>query len=170
MAVASSIFAFVFSKGGVSEGFYEDIHRLHNDGSIEVLDVSEFDIKENGKIKFERAMTLPLIGAADGFFLEAFVGLVFFHAHDSSNVLRAIHEIKLDENFIRDLIAKGQPGSSVLFVHVKEDPDLSVFDGLISDSVQGLKIRLSREQESKLEILFHGKRSPEFNADAARMH
>lgn len=167
----STIIALVFTKTEISNQIYEGIHRLHNDGAIEVLDVCEFDIKDNGKIRFERAMTLPLIGATDGLFLEALVGLLFFHAPHSHTVERTIAELELDLNFIESLTQKALPGSSALFIHVKNSPDLSELQNLAEDSQQLFSMTLTPEQQAKLEILFHGAPSLEASSsDTMAMH
>jgi uncharacterized membrane protein len=166
----STIIALIFSKTKISNQIYEGVHRLHNDGTLEVLDVCEFDVKENRKIRFERAMTLPLIGSTDELFLEAFVGLIFFHAPHSHNVEHAISEIHLDQNFIQQLNEKALPGSSVLFIHAKNQPALSNLKSFAEEASQILSTQLSAEQQSQLEMLFHGGPSSEATSADLSLH
>jgi uncharacterized membrane protein len=153
----STIIAFLFSKTKISNEVYESIHRLHNGGAMEVLDVCEFAVKDNGKIKFEQAMTLPLIGSGDEIFLEAFVGLIFFNAPHNDNVARAIRELHLENEFIHSVTEAAVPGSTVLFVHVKDQPDRTLLQNLAPQADRIVTIPLTLEQITKLEILFHGK-------------
>jgi uncharacterized membrane protein len=170
MPSSSKLYAFVFSDSQVPADVYEQIHRWHNQGTIDVQDVSEFEIKENGKIKFERAMTLPLLGATDGYFLEALVGLIFFQAPHSKNVERAIAELRLDKAFIQGLLESAVPGATLLFLRVDAASDESVLRNLAAGATGFFKMSLAPEQESKLELLFHGKQNPEYEAPTSQLH
>lgn len=166
----STIIAFLFSHAELSSEIYEGIHRLHNDGGLQVKDVCEFEVKENGKLKFERAMLLPLLGSGDEIFLEAFAGLLYFHAPHSETVKRAIEEMNLDLNFVESIREASAPGTSVLFVRAEGRVEEKAVQklGLRADRV--LMMSLSQEQESKLEILFHGGQTTEQRMAEASLH
>jgi uncharacterized membrane protein len=110
------------------------------------------------------------LGATDGYFLEALVGLIFFQAPHSKNVERAIAELRLDKAFIQGLLESAVPGATLLFLRVDAASDESVLRNLAAGATGFFKMSLAPEQESKLELLFHGKQNPEYEAPTSQLH
>ena len=107
----------------VSSKIYEEVRHLKDEGRIDLIDVTEVQIKDNGKLKFERAMSLPLVGHSEGVFLQALVGLLFFNPQQSvnDNVNKTMAEISLDPHFIKSISSEVSPRNSILFLYLRDN-------------------------------------------------
>jgi len=156
-----TVIAIVYPNKEIADEVYETVNRLQAMGLLELIDACVAIKKENGKIKLQQAYNLPLIGAANGLFLGALVGL-FFTAPGVGAVAGAVagslggmlSDIGLNDKFMRTLSSEVQPGNSVLFLYVRDNsvdeavPEIAVHGGEI------LYTSLSLEQEKQLQRLF----------------
>lgn len=148
----SKVVALIFTDPQVPVDAYAEVQSLQNRGAIGLMDIAEVEVKDNGKLKFEHGMVLPIMGREQGLFLPAFIGLIFFHSSQqgSHRVQRSLLDISLDSDFIRGLQEEAQPRRSVLFLHLRGE------SLKLRSEARRLEVSLSLLQEEKLRRLFHG--------------
>ena len=159
----SKVIALIYADTKIPSEIYAEVHRLQSAGSLDLIDVTEVEVKDNGKLKFEQAMTVPLVGSSNGLFLPVFIGLIFFHPHHMVNdkVQRALQDISLDQNFISVMTTEVAPRNSVLFLHVRNQRTDSVIRALTEHGGRAVEINLTSLQEDKLRYLFRGQALPD---------
>ncbi|MGZ3745600.1 MAG: DUF1269 domain-containing protein [Pseudobdellovibrionaceae bacterium] len=159
----SKIIALIYANPRISPEIYTEVQHLQTQGRIDLIDVTEVVVKDNGKIKLEQAMTFPLIGSSPGIFLPAFVGLIFFHPHfvTNENVQKILQEISLDQNFISVLRTEVSPRNSVLFLYLRSQNTRQLTAAMTQHGGKPIEISLLREQEEKLHSLFRGRSLPD---------
>lgn len=158
----STIIAIVYPSKEIADDVYQTVNRLQAMGLMDLVDACVAVNREGGKVKLEQAYNLPLIGATNGIFLGALVGLFFMFpgigavAGAIAGTLGGkIADIGLNDGFMIDLASEVQPGHSVLFLYVREAivdkvvPEIALHGGRI------LYTSLSIEQEKKLMALFN---------------
>ncbi|WP_413290827.1 DUF1269 domain-containing protein [Bdellovibrio sp. HCB337] len=167
----STIIAIVYPNKDVAEEVYETVNRLQSMGLLDLIDACVAEKKENGKVKLQQAFNLPLIGAANGIFLGALVGLFFMvpgigavAGAIAGSLSGALTDVGLNDSFMKDLSSEVDAGNTVLFLYVRDAtvdraiPEVGRHGGRI------LYTSLSGDQEKKLQELFSGedyRRSPE---------
>lgn len=158
----STIIAIVYPTKEIADEVYQTVNRLQAMGLMDLVDACVAVNKEGGKVKLEQAYNLPLIGATNGIFLGALVGLFFMFpgigavAGAIAGTLGGkIADIGINDGFMIDLASEVQPGHSVLFLYVREAivdkvvPEIALHGGRI------LYTSLSTDQEKKLMALFN---------------
>lgn len=159
----SKVVALIYADTKIPAEIYSEVHRLKNTGGLDLIDITEVEVKDNGKIKFEQAMTVPLVGSANGLFLPAFIGIIFFHPHHMVNdkVQRTLQEISLDQNFLSVMANEVAPRNSVLFLHVRNSRTEPLIRAMTEHGGRAIEMSLSSEQEDKLRHLFKGQQLPD---------
>lgn len=159
----SKIIALIYADTKIPAEIYTEVRRQQNAGALDLIDVTEVEVKDNGKLKFEQAMTVPLVGSSNGLFLPAFIGLIFFHPHHMVNdkVQRVLQDISLDQNFISVMTTEVAPRNSVLFLHVRNQRTDSVIKAMTEHGGRAVEMNLSAAQEDKLRYLFRGQVLPD---------
>jgi uncharacterized membrane protein len=124
--------------------------------------------KEKGKIKLHQAVNLTAAGAASGAFWGTLIGMLFLMPLAGLAVGAAagalsgkLSDYGINDEFMKSLSAKLEPGSSAIFMLVrratvdKVEPELAKFGG------QVLYTNLSKEGEEKLQkLLDEGNQEP----------
>ncbi len=124
--------------------------------------------KEKGKIKLHQAVNLTAAGAASGAFWGTLIGMLFLMPLAGLAVGAAagalsgkLSDYGINDEFMKSLSAKLEPGSSAMFMLVrratvdKVEPELAKFGG------QVLYTNLSKEGEEKLQkLLDEGNQEP----------
>ena len=154
----SRLVALIYPDVSIPAETYGEINRLQVEGRLDVMDLTEVEIKQNGKLRFERAMTLPMVGHSEGLFLPALVGILFFNPQHTGNdnVQRTLADISLDQTFMKNLEANISPRYSILFLYLRDDVSPHALKLISQHGVKMLQLSLSSYQESKLEQLFRG--------------
>jgi uncharacterized membrane protein len=154
---------------------YKDIHKaeevrlqlwkLQRDYLLDLEDavVVVKDIK--GKVKLHQAVNLTSAGAMNGGFWGALIGLIFLNpllglavGASAGAVSGALTDVGIDDNFMKELGATMTPGSSSLFVLLRNPsaaPD-KVLEELKGTGGTILKTSLSHEDEAKLQAALSG--------------
>ena len=157
----SKVIALIYAEKDIPVQTYSEIHDLQKEGLLNLVDACEVEIKDNGKLKFERGSTSIVSGWSDGFFLPAFVGLLFFHPQHQVNdhVQKTLEEIALDKNFLRALHEVVSPRNSVLFLLVDGEPEKKAMSRISEHGGTLLEMTLSPGQLEKLQNIFRGQTS-----------
>lgn len=116
--------------------------------------------KQSGKIQLHQAVNLTAMGAATGAFWGALIGMIFFMplvglaiGAASGALGGKLSDYGIDDNFIKSVGAKVEPGTSAIFMLVrratvdKVEPEIAKFGG------QLLYSNLAKETEEKLQRL-----------------
>lgn len=159
----SKIIAYLYADASIPAEVYNEVHRLQVIGALDLIDVTEVEVKDNGKLKFETAMTVPLVGSSSGLFLPALVGLIFFHPHHMVNdkVQSALKEIALDQNFLSFMQTEVAPRNSILFLQIRGNRTDQVEKAMQEHGGRTIEMELTDEQEDKLRHLFKGQNLPD---------
>ena len=149
---------------------YQDIHKaeevrlqlwkLQRDYLLDLEDAVVVVKNDKGKVKLHQAFNLTSAGAINGGFWGTLIGLIFLNpllglavGASAGAVSGALTDVGIDDNFMKELGASMTPGSSSLFVLLRNPsaaPD-KVLEELKGTGGTVLKTSLSHEDEAKLQ-------------------
>jgi uncharacterized membrane protein len=147
---------------------YNDLHqaeevrlklwKLQKDYLIDLEDGVVATKDANGKIRLHQAVNLTATGAVSGGFWGTLIGLIFLNpllglavGAAAGAVSGALTDVGIDDNFMKDLAATMQPGSSALFVLVRHSTPERVLEEIQGTGGTVLKTSLSHDDEAKLQ-------------------
>lgn len=111
-----------------------------------------------GKVKLHQIHDMTAAGAVSGSFWGLLIGLIFMNpllglaaGAAGGAISGALTDVGIDNNFMKMLAAELKPGTSVLFVLVKQFTQDKVLDELEGTGGHLLKTSLSHEDETKLQ-------------------
>ena len=114
--------------------------------------------KQNGKIKLNQMYNLTAGGALSGGFWGMLIGLIFLNpliglvvGAGTGAVAGALSDVGIDDDFMKQLAEKLQPGTSALFVLVTSDISDKVLHELQGTGGIVLQSSLSHEDEARLQ-------------------
>lgn len=132
--------------------------KMQKDYLIDLGDAVVAVKDEGGKVKLHQAVNLTAAGAVSGGFWGALIGLLFFNpiagmavGAATGAVSGALADVGIDDNFMKELTATLQPGTSVLFVLVRKATPDKVLDELSGMGGKVLRSSLSHEDEARLQ-------------------
>jgi uncharacterized membrane protein len=132
--------------------------KMQQDYLIDLEDAVVAVKDPSGKVKLHQAINLTAAGAARGGFWGALIGLLFLNpllglavGAGAGAVTGALSDLGINDNFMKDLAAAMQPGSSALFVLVRSMTPDKVLEELRGTGGTVLKTSLSHEDETKLQ-------------------
>ena len=140
----------------------EEVHlklrKMQRDYLIDLED-AVFAVKDkSGKVKLHQAVNLTAAGALSGGFWGSLVGLLFLNpllgmavGATAGAVSGAMTDLGINDNFMKEMAATLTPGSSVLFVLVRQMTPDKVLDELAGTGGKVLKSSLAHEDEIKLQ-------------------
>ena len=140
----------------------EEVHlklrKMQRDYLIDLED-AVFAVKDkSGKVKLHQAVNLTAAGALSGGFWGSLVGLLFLNpllgmavGATAGAVSGAITDLGINDNFMKEVAATLTPGSSVLFVLVRQMTPDKVLEELAGTGGKVLKSSLTHEDEIKLQ-------------------
>lgn len=153
----STIIAIVYPNKEIADEVYATVNRLQAMGLMELTDACVAIKKENGKVKLEQAFNLPMIGAANGIFLGALVGLFFavpgigaMAGVIAGSLGGIFSDVGLNDKFMKELSAEVVPGNSVLFLYVRDATVDRVVPEIAEHGGKILYTSLSLDQEKRL--------------------
>jgi len=134
--------------------------RMQKEYLIDLEDAVVAVRDEKGKVKLHQINDLTAAGAISGSFWGLLIGLIFLHpllglaAGLASGALSgALTDAGIDDDFMKKLASELKPGSSVLFVLVKQLTPDKVLTELEGTGGRLLKTSLSHEDETKLQAV-----------------
>lgn len=114
--------------------------------------------KENGKVKLHQMYNLTAGGALSGGFWGTLIGLIFLNpllglvvGAGTGAAAGALSDVGINDDFMKKLAEKLQPGTSALFVLVTSDITDKVLDELKGTGGTILQSSLSHEDEARLQ-------------------
>lgn len=136
------------------------LDQLKDNYLISLNDAVVAIIREDGKVKLNQSVNLVKIGATQGGFWGALVGLILtgplgmLLAGGTSaafgGLIGSLSDYGIKDDFIRSLSRKLKPGSSALFLLVKDMTEDKVLEEMQSWNAQIIHTSLSKEAEERL--------------------
>ena len=143
------------------------LQQLQKESLIDLEDAVCVVKNQEGKIKLQQSHNLTAKGAASGGFWGILIGLLFFVpvgglviGAAAGALVGKLSDYGIDDKFARQLGEEMKPGSSGLFVLVREStpdkvvPEISRFGGKV------LHTSLTRETEAKLQAALDAGSAP----------
>jgi uncharacterized membrane protein len=131
---------------------------MQKDYLVDLEDSVVAEKKANGKVKLHQAQNLAAGGAIGGSFWGALIGLIFLNpilgaaiGAASGAVAGALSDIGIEDQFMKDLAEKFQPGTSLLFVLAKEMTFDKVVEALKETGGMIVQTSLSHDDEARLQ-------------------
>ena len=132
--------------------------KMQRDYLIDLEDAVVAVKDAGGKVKLHQAINLTAAGAIGGGFWGSLIGLMFLNpllglAIGAAAVAAtgALKDLGIDDNFMKELAATLNPGSSVLFVLVRKATPDKVLEEIKGSGGKVLKTSLSHDDEAKLQ-------------------
>ena len=135
-----------------------DLLKMQKEHLVDLEDAVVAIKKHNGKVKLHQMNNLTASGAVGGGFWGALIGLMFLNpllgaviGGSIGAVTGALGDIGLDDKFMKELGANMQPGSSTLFVLIREMTPDKVLEEISPFGGKLLRTSLSHQDEAKLQ-------------------
>jgi len=132
--------------------------KMQRDYLIDLEDAVVAVKQTDGKVKLNQAIQLTALGAASGGFWGALVGLLFLNpllgaavGAGAGAISGALTDVGINDDFMKELAATLQPGSSALFVLVRKVTPDKALDELRGVGGKIIKTSLSHDDEAKLQ-------------------
>jgi uncharacterized membrane protein len=139
--------------------------KLQRDYLLDLEDAVVVVKNDKGKVKLHQTFDLSSAGAINGGFWGSLIGLMFLNpllglavGASAGAVSGALSDVGIDDNFMKEVGATMTPGSSSLFVLLRNPsaaPD-KVLEELKGTGGTILKTSLSHEDEAKLQTALNG--------------
>ena len=134
------------------------LQKLQSEYLLDLADVVVAVKDEKGKVKLHQAVNLTADGAVSCGFCGSLTGLIFLNAATGA-ASGALTDVGINDHFMKELSATLIPGSSTLFVLVRNARPDKVLQELKGTGGWILKTSLSHEDESKLQAALSAARS-----------
>lgn len=135
-----------------------DLAKLQREHLVDLEDAVVVIRNQNGKVKTKQTQELVASGALSGGLWGLLIGLIFFNpllgwaAGAGAGALSgALTDIGIDDNFIKELGNTIEPGTSALFVLVRQVTPDKVLAEIKHFGGKVLQTSLSKEDEAKLQ-------------------
>jgi uncharacterized membrane protein len=134
------------------------LRKLQKDYLIDLEDAVVAVKNAKGKVKLHQAVNLTAAGAITGGFWGSLIGLIFLNpilgaavGASAGAVSGALADVGINDNFMKELAAAMNPGSSALFVLVRKATPDKVLEEVKGTGGKILKTSLSHDDEAKLQ-------------------
>jgi uncharacterized membrane protein len=153
------VFGFKTETG--AEEMRDALPSLQKQQLITLDDAAVVVRKADGKVKIKQAVSLVGQGALGGAFWGMFIGLLFFMpwmglaiGAVSGALAGKLSDVGVDDDFIKEVGAAIEPGTSALFLLVRESTPDKVLDELTKFDAQVIRTSLTKEKEDALRAAF----------------
>jgi uncharacterized membrane protein len=134
------------------------LRKLQSEYLLDLEDAVVAVKNEKGKVKLHQSVNLTDDGAVSCGFCGSLTGLIFLNAAAGA-ASGALTDVGINDHFMKELSATLSPGSSSLFVLVRNATPDKVLEELKGTGGRILKTSLSYEDESKLQAALSAARS-----------
>lgn len=135
-----------------------DFLKMQQEYLVDIEDAVVAVRKPDGKVKLRQMYNLAAGGAVGGGFWGLLIGLIFLNpllgavvGTGAGAVAGALSDVGINDNFMKDLASKLQPGGSALFVLVRSELTDKMLNELQGTGGKIIKTSLSHEDETKLQ-------------------
>ena len=158
MATMSTLIAVGYDDQYKAEEIRLKLLKMQKDYLIDLEDAVVAVKDAQGKVTLHQAVNLTAAGAVSGGFWGTLIGLIFLNpliglavGATAGAVTGALTDVGIDDNFMKNLAASLNTGSSVLFVLVRKATPDKVMEELKGSGGKILKTSLSHDDEAKLQ-------------------
>jgi uncharacterized membrane protein len=155
----SQLIAVTYPDQFSAEDVRVKLWKLQRDYLLELEDAVVVTKNLKGKIKLHQAVNLTAVGAVSGGFWGTLIGMIFLNpifgaaiGAASGALSGAISDAGIDDQFMKRLAEKFSPGTSALFVLVRNATPDKVVAEIASFGGTILQSSLSHEDEAKLQV------------------
>ncbi len=151
---------------------YDDMHKaeevrltlrkLQKDYLVDLEDAVVAIKKPDGKIKLNQAISLPAVGAFQGTFWGLLIGILFLSpifgaalGAGSGAIAGALSDVGIDDNFMKQIAETLKPGTSALFVLVKEATPDKLAEHIAGTGGKLIQTSLTHENDQKLQAVLN---------------
>jgi uncharacterized membrane protein len=158
----SNLVVLAFDTETGAEEMRDDLLRMQKEHIIGLEDAAVAVRAKDGKTKIKQVQSLAGAGALGGAFWGLLIGIIFLVpvfglviGAAAGALAGKYQDLGVDDKFIKEVGSTIQPGTSALFLLVREATPDKVMDGLKKyKNVKVIKTSLSSEQEEKLRHAF----------------
>jgi uncharacterized membrane protein len=157
----ATMVVFAFKDETSAEQMRDKLIGLQKLHLISLADAAVVVRKPDGKVKVKQAVSLVGAGALGGAFWGLLIGMLFWVpwlgmaiGAASGALGGALSDHGLDDEFIKEVGAKIEPGHSALFLLVESWTEDKVMDEISGFDAEVLQTSLSKEDEAKLRAAF----------------
>ena len=158
----SNLVVLAFDTETGAEEMRDDLLKMQKEHIIGLEDAAVAIRQKDGKTKIKQVQSLAGAGALGGAFWGLLIGIIFLVpvfglviGAAAGALAGKYQDLGVDDKFIKEVGSTIQPGTSALFLLVREATPDKVMDGLKKyKNVKVIKTSLSSEQEEKLRHAF----------------
>lgn len=154
----SDLIAIAYDDRFKAEEVRLTLAKLQTEHLIELEDAAVVIKTEDGKVKLNQAVNLAGAGAVGGGFWGLLIGTLLFSplfgaavGAATGAISGALSDIGVDDDFMRDLGATLQPGTSALFILVRKVTPDKVLEQVSKYGGKVLRTSLSKDKEAQLQ-------------------
>jgi uncharacterized membrane protein len=140
--------------------------KMQRDYLIDLEDAVVAIKQPDGKVKLNQAIQLTALGAVSGGFWGSLIGLLFLNpllgaavGAGAGAISGALTDVGVNDDFMKELAATLQPGSSALFVLVRKITPDKALEELRGVGGKILQTSLSHDAEEKLQAALDAAKS-----------
>jgi uncharacterized membrane protein len=153
----SNLVAVAFESRGTAEEVMATLGRLQTEHAIELEDAVIVTRDDKGKVKLHQSKKLASGGAVGGALWGGLIGLIFFVplfgmaiGAATGAATGALTDVGVDDNFMKDLGAKLQPGGAAVIVLVSRSTPDKVLPEIAQFGGEVIQTSLDDEAEQRL--------------------
>jgi uncharacterized membrane protein len=157
----SEMIVFGFKTEIGAEEMRDSLGSLQKQQLLTLDDAAVVVRKADGKVKVKQAVDLVGQGALGGAFWGMFIGLLFLMpwmglaiGAISGALAGKLSDVGVDDDFVKEVGAAIEPGTSALFLLVREATPDKVLDELTKFDAQVIRTSLTKEKEEALRAAF----------------
>lgn len=154
----SNLVAIAYPNETTASEVAQTLVELQKEHSIEFDDLVVAIRKDDGKIKLRQSFNPTGTGAAGGALWGGLIGLIFFMplvgaaiGAASGAAAGALTDVGVDDNFMKELGEKLQPGNAAVFVLVRQSTPDKVLPRISQYGGEVIHSSLSQEAEETLQ-------------------
>ena len=159
----SDLIAISFDNKEKAQQALERAARMQKSHLLDLADAVIVTRDENGKVRLQQTMNLTAAGAASGGMWGTLIGLLFLNpliglavGAASGALAGSLSDIGINDRFMKDMGNELQPGSSALFVLVRQSTPDRVLPELRELGGKVFTTSLSKEEERRLREALEG--------------
>ncbi|MEV4398669.1 DUF1269 domain-containing protein [Nonomuraea sp. NPDC049607] len=153
----SNLIAIAYPDVQTAMSVRDRLGQMQKENLIKLADAAVVERREDGKIKLHQATSLAGMGAAGGALWGGLIGLLFLMpllgmalGAAGGAVGGALTDTGVNDDFMRELGAKLEPGTAALFLLVVQSTPDKVIPEIAQYGGDILQTSLSHEQEEQL--------------------
>jgi uncharacterized membrane protein len=153
----STLVAIAYPDAATAERVRQELMAATKEHLVQLDDAVVVEHQPDGKIKLNQAMSTTATGAAGGALWGGLIGLIFFApllgmavGAASGAVAGKVSDVGVNDNFMKELGAKLEPGGAALIALGRTDAPDKVLDRVKGYGGHVIQTSLSTEEEERI--------------------